>query len=152
MRTSVSQTEFRFLAGQCRVEQAVFLSDDAVVLLEGSPSTGYTECGRTTIQSLDLAAVDGWIGCEETEQIEKNDWVVCRCLGDWEAEGLLALLSKSTKELKWLLHLDSSEEFVTAEILDDCIVAQSGGYPLGWRWWIPIQAPWLLTVEPIKIT
>ena len=126
--------------------------DDVVVLLDGRPSTGYIECGRTTIDSLVLTTPDGWIGCEESSQVEKNDLVVCRCVGDWESEGLLALKSKSKQELVWLLHLESSEEFVNAEISNDYIVAQSGGYPLGWQWRIPIQTPWLLEVEPIRIT
>ena len=148
----MQQTECRYAEGQCRVEQAVFLSDDNVVLLNGNPSIGYIESGRSTIPSLDLAAPDGWIGCEETEQIEKDDLVLCRCVGDWEAEGLLALKSSSTQELKWLLHLDSSKEFVNAEIANDYTVAQSGGYPFRWQWRIPIQAPWLLEVQPIKLT
>ena len=152
VRTLVRQTKHRFLEGQCRVEQAVFMYDDVVVLLDGRPSTGYIECGRTTIDSLVLTTPDGWIGCEESSQVEKNDLVVCRCVGDWESEGLLALKSKSKQELVWLLHLESSEEFVNAEISNDYIVAQSGGYPLGWQWRIPIQTPWLLEVEPIRIT
>ncbi len=47
-----------------------------------------------------------------------------------ESEVLLALKSKSTQELIWLLHLESSEEFVNAEISNDYIAVQSGGYPL----------------------
>jgi hypothetical protein len=152
VRTLVRQTKHRFLEGQCRVEQAVFMYDDVVVLLDGRPSTGYIECGRTTIDSLVLTEPDGWIGCEESSQVGKNDLIVCRCVGDWESEGLLALKSKSEQELVWLLHLESSEEFVNAEISNDYIVAQSGGYPLGWQWRIPIQTPWLLEVEPIRIT
>jgi hypothetical protein len=152
VRTLVHQTQQRFLEGQCRVEQAVFMPDDVVVLLDGRPTTGYIECGRTTIDSLELTAPDGWIGCEELAQVETNDLVVCRCVGDWESEGLLALKSKSTQELVWLLHLESSEEFVSAEISNNHINAQSGGYPSGWQWWIPIRTPWLLKVEPIKIT
>lgn len=152
VRTLVRRTDHRFLEGYCRVEQAVFLSNDVVVLLDGRPSTGYIECGRTTVDSLELEQPDGWIGCEESSRVEKNDLVVCQCLGDWEAEGLLALKSKSTQELVWLLHLESSEEFIKAEISNDHIVAQSGGYPSGWRWRIPIRTPWLLEVEPIRIT
>jgi len=72
------------------------MPDDVVVLLDGRPTTGYIECGRTTIDSLELTAPDGWIGCEELAQVETNDLVVCRCVGDWESEGLLALKSKST--------------------------------------------------------
>ena len=95
VRTLVRQTKHRFLEGQCRVEPVVFMYDDVVVLLDGRPSTGYIECGRTTIDSLVLTTPDGWIGCEESSQVEKNDLIVCRCVGDWESEGLLATKSKS---------------------------------------------------------
>jgi hypothetical protein len=132
-----------------RVEDGIFFGTDDYIPLEGAPETGYTPGERRPIADIIAPSPDRWGEVVETvvARNEQRNLTIHGGETSWEGEGFLAVVSASTGQLLWLLHLSTSEPFVEVKTDDDFIYAVSGGYPMRYEWWIPIHAPETFTVE-----
>jgi hypothetical protein len=139
----------RWQKQQSRIEDGIFFGTDDYIPLEGGPDTGYAIGVRRLIADIVASSPDHW--CELGEKVvsrhDQRDMTIHAGATSWEGEGFLAVVSASTRQLLWLLHLSTSEEFIEAKAEDDVIRAVSGGYPMRYEWSIPIYSPERFTVE-----
>ncbi|HUE73305.1 MAG TPA: hypothetical protein VMP01_20675 [Pirellulaceae bacterium] len=136
---------------QSRTEDGIFFGSDDCLPLEGGMDNGYTVGERCPIADFIASSPDAW--CELVETVvsrhEREDLSVHAGETSWEGEGFVAVVTASTGQLLWLLHLSTSEPFVELEMDNDVIHAVSGGYPMRYEWSIPIRAPERFTFESI---
>jgi hypothetical protein len=138
---AMSEIAKRWITEECHTEDGIYFGDDTFIpLQENTP-----QLPRRTITELLSCEPDNWsaimIGAPLTSS---SNYLVYGGETSWEGAGFLALVRASDRSLIWLLHSSTSEPFRSASIIGDLIVAESYEYPMGYRWEIPIDAPWLL--------
>ena len=134
-------------SGHGLIESGVFFADGRVALLEGSPRTGFSVESWTTLDEIWVADPEAISEVDEALLLETHEWSVFTGIGSWEGEGFLALRKSATKELLWVLHLDSSEHFSEARLEGQIIVAISEEYPERCVWYVPVGEPEALAVR-----
>jgi hypothetical protein len=134
---------------QSRVEDGIFFGSDEFIPLDGEPAVGYWVGVRQPVETVISSSPKAWGQLIQTVTVsdETRDLSIHAGETSWEGEGFVAAVRASTGQLLWLFHLSASEPFVEVETDGAFIRAVSDGYPMRYRWSIPIHAPETFTVE-----
>jgi len=126
----------RWARQECRVEYGVYFPDDTYVPFDGMKAAG----DRRPVAPLIDANPAAWASFDPL--LLTNDGVqVWGGETSWEGVGFLAVCD-AAGSLRWLLHCEESEPFVSAEVRDGVILAVSSEYPRRFEWRLPLESPW----------
>lgn len=144
---NTSTIEEYWKRGKCRTEDGVFFPSGKVLLFSGND---YTIVSETTIEALMVESPESWFEYDQLFEKEMNNYHIQGGSGPMEGEGWLAASLLPDEKLIWILHLNASEAFTSADIKHNTIIAISEEYPTKKEWVIPIDHPELLTVKEKK--
>ncbi|HEV7301179.1 MAG TPA: hypothetical protein VGN72_17565 [Tepidisphaeraceae bacterium] len=127
----------RWARQECRIEYGIYFPDDTYVPFDGMKAAGK----RRQVGPLVSARPDGWASLDPVLLVE----VGVQVWGgetSWEGVGFLAVCEPNGS-LKWLLHCEDSEPFVSAQVQDGTVVAVSNdGILRRYDWQVPLKSPW----------
>lgn len=132
----------------CLMEDAIFLEDDSYMKINGDSMSGFSV---ESPQKIERIEEKGWSNLSPTLEFENDEYIAIAGETSWGGEGFVAIRSKKTNSLKWLILLSVMNNPIHIKIENSFVrLTTDLNFPNGLDFIIPIKRPEGFNIEEPK--
>ncbi len=123
----------------CLIEDAIFYMDNSFSKISGDSTNGFVVDSPENIEKI---IKNGWGELYLSLEDSDEEFIVLAGETSWGGTGFVALRTKKTNSIKWLIHLSTMNNPIDVKLENEIVrVTTDLNYPLGLDFVIPIDRP-----------